>query len=184
MQQTVEEVRKHADAPGFLVDLRGGASGGSEPLAQLVASEFCDRPTVYAKHKYRRGKGHDDFGTVNERRLVAGEQPYMGPVVCLIGNRCMSSGEALVLMMDALPNVTTVGDTTRGASGNPKPFALPGLDVAVRFSTWVDMQPDGAPFEGAGIEPDVKVVAPIEAYREADPTLDRALELLRSQTAG
>ncbi|MEN0110094.1 MAG: S41 family peptidase [Planctomycetota bacterium] len=183
VRQTVEEIGRHADAPGFLVDLRGGASGGSEPLATELARAFCAEPVVYARHKYRSGPGHDDFGNVNDRVLPAGDTPYTRPVVCLIGHRCMSSGEALVLMMKALPHVTTVGDSTRGASGNPKPVGLPGLDLAVWFSTWVAMAPDGEPFEGVGIPPDIRVDAPPEAYRDADPTLDRALEVLRERVA-
>ena len=37
-------------------------------------------------------------------------------------------------MMKCLPQVTTVGLPTRGSSGNPKPFKLPGVPVTVIYS--------------------------------------------------
>ena len=59
----------------------------------------------------------------------------------------MSSGEGFVKMLKALPNVTTVGQPTRGSSGNPKPFKLPAVDVTVTYSRWVDLLPDGSPVQ-------------------------------------
>jgi C-terminal processing protease CtpA/Prc len=41
------------------------------------------------------------------------------------------------------------------------------------------MMPDGTPIEGVGIPPDVAVDLPETAYRDRDPTVDRALEVLR-----
>ena len=82
-------------------------------------------------------------------------------------------------MLKCLPHVTTVGERTRGASGNPRPFRLPGIDVTVWFSRWVDLLPDGSPFEGQGITPSILTEFPAEAYQERDPTLDKAIEVLR-----
>ena len=95
----------------------------------------------------------------------------------------MSSGEALVTMMRTLSHVTLVGMTTRGASGNPKPVELPGLNARVYFSTWVDMLPDGEIFEGRGISPDIEVNEPIDAYTAGDPTWERGLAVLRKRIA-
>ena len=181
-QDTVRAVQALSDAPGFIVDLRG-ANGGSETLSSPIASAFCGADVVYATHKRRSGPGHNDFGPVRTRTLDKGENPYMKPVVVLIGQRCMSSGEALVQMFSALPNVTTVGERTRGASGNPAPVDLPGLPVKVWFSRWVDMMPDGSTFEGKGIAPDVNVSFPPAAYAQGDPTLVRGIVVLREQVS-
>jgi hypothetical protein len=171
-----------ADVPGFIVDLRGGASGGSEPLAQQLAQAFCAKDVVYAKHRYRNGPAHDTFGAEHERTLPAGaEKPFTKPVVCLIGQRCMSSGEALAKMFKALPHATLVGMRTRGASGNPKPVQLKGLNLSVAYSTWVDMNPDGSLIEGVGIAPHIEINDPVEAYENADPAWDRALVVLREK---
>jgi C-terminal processing protease CtpA/Prc len=82
-------------------------------------------------------------------------------------------------MMKCLPHVTTVGLPTRGASGNPRPFALEGMHLSVWFSRWVDLMPDDSTFEGIGIMPDVKVKEDAKLNAESDPTLEKGLELLR-----
>ncbi len=178
----IEGIRALKDAPGFILDLRTGASGGDESLARRIASEFCAEPTVYAKSKYRDGPNHDDFTQDYERVLPpSDEQPYVKPVVCLLGSRVMSSGEGLAKMLVCLPHVTSIGTPTRGSSGNPRTFELPGLDIGVSYSRWVDMMPAGTVVEGRGVIPDVLDEHPPETFRESDPTWRRALELLRER---
>jgi carboxyl-terminal processing protease len=175
-------IRKLRAAPGFVVDLRT-ANGGSEPLALEIARLFCAKAAVYAKSKYRDGPGHDQFGQTHDRLLPATPDAYTKPVVCLIGPGAVSSGEGFVKMMKCLPHVTTVGMPTRGASGNPnaKPLARTGL--MVYYSSWVDMLPNGAIYEGVGIPPDIRVDLPSAAYAIADPTLEKGLGVLRSKLA-
>jgi hypothetical protein len=173
-------IRSHCAAPGFIVDLRL-ADGGSEPLAQQIACEFCARETVYAKSKYRNGPKPADFGPVYDRTLKPSERPFTKPVVCILGPGCISSGEGFAKMMKCLPHVTTIGMPTRGSSGNPKPFKLPAMGVTVMYSRWVDMLPDGTPIEGHGVLPNVVVDKPESDYQTSDPTWDRAVELLRSK---
>jgi C-terminal processing protease CtpA/Prc len=84
-------------------------------------------------------------------------------------------------MMQSLPNVTTVGLPTRGASGKPMPHEMQGTGLTVNFSTWVDLIPDGTTFEGVGIPPEVKVDEPATAYENRDPTLEKGLEILRDK---
>ena len=177
-KKAVEAIGALRDAPGFVVDLRR-ANGGSEPLAQEVARLFCAKDTVYALHKYRNGPGHENFGPVSRRILPASEDPYTKPVVCLIGPGAVSSGEGFAKMMDCLPNVKLVGLPTRGASGNPAPWAVGRSGVRVWYSRWVDMLPDGRLTEGVGVPPDVRVDVPVAAYEKADPTLEKGLEVLR-----
>src|SRR5262249_21095575 len=121
VRQAVKAIRAPGDAPGFLVDLRE-ANGGNELFARQIASQFCAKEAVYARSKCRTGKAHDALGPLQERVLPACDRPFVRPVVCLIGQRCVSSGEGFAQMMRCLPNVTTVGERTRGASGNPRPF--------------------------------------------------------------
>jgi hypothetical protein len=182
VKQVVAAIQNLHDTPGFIVDLRG-ANGGSEPLAQKIASQFCAKDTVYAKSKYRNGSSHDDFTKEYERVLKASPNPYTNSVVCIIGPGAVSSGEGFVQMMKCLPEVTTVGLPTRGASGNPQSYNLTGTGIKVIFSRWVDLMPDGQTFEGKGISPDVIVDEPPSAYEQQDPTLEKALEILRQKIA-
>ena len=45
------------------------------------------------------------------------------------------------------------------------------------------LMPDGSTIEGLGIKPDVEIALPADAYQEKDPTLEKALELLREKIA-
>lgn len=181
--QAIAAIDRLADAAGFVVDLRS-ASGGNELLARKIAQRFCGADVVYAGAKVRKGTpDHNDFGSVQRRVLPAGAMPFTKPIICLIGTKCVSSGEGFAKMMKALPHCTMVGEPTRGASGNPKPIALPGMKSSVWHSTWVDMMPDGSTFEGKGLAPDVPVDLPYTAYANDDPTFRKAIEILRDKTA-
>jgi len=176
----VKFIRDRADIPGFLIDLRA-SDGGSELVAREIAGKFCAADTVYAKSKFRDGPKPGDFGPTYERILKASAEPYRKPVVCILGPGCVSSGEGFAQMMRCLPSVTTMGLATRGSSGNPGPFKLPGVAVEVMYSRWVDMMPDGTPIEGRGVRPEIEVNLAERAYEDADPTWAEAEALLRAK---
>jgi hypothetical protein len=181
VEKAAKAIRDLNDAPGFIVDLRR-SNGGSEPLAQEIAKLFCDKSVVYAKSKYRSGPGHDEFGKIYERKLEAGKgAAFTKPVACLLGPGCISSGEGFAKMMKALPHVTTVGLPTAGASGNPRPVKLGETGITVYHSSWVDILPDGTAIEGKGVPPEIEVRETNNAYKDADPTLAKALEIVRSK---
>lgn len=72
-----------------------------------------------------------------------------------------------------------VGDMTYGSSGRPFTIDL-GDGIRAAVSTKREYFPDGSPFEGIGIAPDLRVVPTPEDRRTGrDPALARALELLR-----
>ena len=179
VKDVAKQIEEWRDKPGFLVDLRR-AFGGNELLARDVAQAFCADPIVYAKHTYRSGSGHSEFGPVLERVLPASKSSYLGPIVCLQGNGAISSGESFVQMFQALPNAITVGGTTRGASGNPQPETLPNTGIEVWFSRWFDMTVDEHPVEGRGVPPDHMLKASPDMFRAGDPIWDAAQEKLRN----
>jgi hypothetical protein len=99
-------------------------------------------------------------------------------VIVLQGPHCVSSNEAFVQMMAALPTVTTMGSATRGASANPAPFEiLPGFFATI--PRWQTLALDGTLLEGRGSDPEVRAEFPPEAFRDADPVLAAAVERLR-----
>jgi hypothetical protein len=167
------------DRPAIILDLRANV-GGDERTGQRVLRSLVDARRVYAQHAYRSGPSPEDFGPAQPRAIAPteGVARYTGPVVALIGPNTVSSGEAMALMCRVLPTVTLVGLPTRGASGNPKPLALPN-GVTVWFSRWVETRPDGAPLEGVGVPPAERVEHPADA--DGDPTFDRALALLQAR---
>jgi hypothetical protein len=167
-------------APGYIFDLRF-ADGGDESLARDIAELFCEKDVVYAKSKFRNGPNVTDFGPPHDRILKGQAEPLTQPLVVLIGPGAVSSGEGFAKMLKALPQATLVGLPTRGSSGNPRPFNLPGLAVTVWYSRWVDMMPDGSVVEGKGVQPHIVVNEPQEAYKDRDPTWEKAMEVLREK---
>ncbi|MEZ6244363.1 MAG: S41 family peptidase, partial [Phycisphaerales bacterium] len=120
----------------------------------------------------------DGFTPIQERWLEPSTRRprFTGPVYVLSGPVVMSSDEAFILMMKSASRATVVGARTQGASGNPKAHKLaPGITLFL--PSWQALTPEGEPFEGVGIDPDVKVDADPTDFARRDPVLDRALEL-------
>jgi len=172
----------HDGVRGLVVDLRP-CGGGDETTALKLAAGLARHVGVYARRRFRSGPAPDDFGPwvdaiLRPVRGGDGPPPFAGPVVVILGPACGSSGEGLAQMLEVLPNVTTVGRPTRGASGNPAPIPLPG-GIDVWTSRWQDQRANGEPLEGKGVVPQVLV----EATGPGDPALDKALEILRGTLA-
>jgi hypothetical protein len=160
----------------LIIDVRANC-GGAEPLAGRFAGCFIRRPVCYAKHLTRaRGR----FKGPCERWLrPARSGPfYAGRVAVLTGPGTVSSCESFVLMMKQVPNCTTIGQRTAGASGNPKPIDL-GNGVAVFVPSWQDMDLDGTRLEGRGVFPQIEVGPGSRFSPYSDPVLDEALKVLR-----
>ena len=78
---------------------------------------------------------------------------------------------------EASGRATILGETTGGSSGQPLALNF-GDGFAARISAKREMFPDGRPFEGVGIAPDVAVSATPEQMRRGEgPVLARALAL-------
>jgi len=166
------------DRKGLLLDLRAN-SGGDERQARALLARLTDKPIVYARRQVRNGPRPTDFTLPMDAVLAPGPGPvFAGPVVVLIGPRCVSSGEGMAQMLAALPRATLLGLPTRGASGSPKALRLPN-GVTLWSSTWVDLLPDGSSLEGHGVPPGVR----FEPTGPGDPTLEAGLRLLREQLA-
>jgi hypothetical protein len=164
------EIEARFDRRAFVIDLRAN-SGGDERHAQVIAALFADEPLTYAVRRFRSGAGHDDLGPPIEARVAPREGPrFAGPIACLVGPRCASSGEGFAQILAALPRATLVGLPTRGASASPQPLLLPN-GVTVVFSRWLNFLPDGSLLETHGVPPDLRV----EHSPPGDPTLDAAL---------
>ena len=170
-----------ADVKALIVDVRPN-SGGDEGLAGRVAKWFVQGEVVYAKNRYRSGRGKNNFGRVLSRTITGngdGKRLTM-PTAVLMSRGVMSSCEAFVLMMKQAPQCTLVGQRSYGSSANPKPHELSN-GVTLVVPSWQAMLPDGTCFEGAGIAPDVQVEVDPAELATRDPILERALEILRAK---
>ena len=167
----------YASADAMIVDIRPN-NGGDETIAMKFAARFTDANRTYGYTRTRNGPGHDDFDSLAEKALTpsAGTR-FLKPAACLIGQRCLSSAEWFTLMMRACPNVTLIGDTTRGSSGNPRTFELSnGVEYTV--PTWIAYTDEQVPFEDVGIAPDIAIAADASFDGEHDYVVERAIEEL------
>ncbi|MDQ6612346.1 MAG: S41 family peptidase, partial [Gemmatimonadota bacterium] len=140
------------DAPGLIIDVRPNA-GGSDGPAFAFASRFATRPYVVSYVQVRTGKRHEDLGAP-EARVIAprGAWQFTKPVIVLSGRGGFSANESFVAAMGSLPQVTVIGDTTGGASGNPGTFSL-GNGWSFTVPRWLEFGPDMKPIEWRGIAP-------------------------------
>ena len=159
----------------LILDIRFN-SGGSEGLAKKIAGRFVDQSVVYAGHRNRDATSPSGFSRIKTRLLKPIRPGFRGRTVVLMGPVNMSSCEAFLLMMKQVPQCTLMGEKSYGSSGNPKSVRLAN-GVTVFLPSWVALTPDGEPFEGKGISPDVHVEFPDEP--EDDPLINAALELLK-----
>ena len=160
----------------LILDIRFN-SGGSEGLAKKIAGRFVERSAVYASHLNRDTSSPSGFSKIKKRTLKPIRPGFRGRTVVLMGPVNMSSCEAFLLMMKQAPQCTLMGEKSYGSSGNPKPVRLANK-VTVFLPSWVALTPDGEPFEGKGISPDVHVEFP-DKPEDQDPLINAALELLK-----
>lgn len=170
-------IGEHRDAPALILDLRLN-SGGDERLAQSIAGCFVAKPTPYAKHVSVDPGTPGAFLPVVTRILEPNhERPrFRGRVAVLTGPVTISSAEAFVLMMKAA-GATTIGTNTQGSSGNPRPHDL-GHGITLHLPSWRAMTLRDEPFEGIGIEPDIRADFPTTPHPPRDPVLDAAIKAL------
>lgn len=158
----------------LIVDVRPNG-GGNDQLALQFAGRFTGASVLTEIIRTRSGPRHNDLG--NEvRRMLAPRGPwtFRGRVYVLSGRGVFSSNESFIAAMRVLPTVTVLGDTTGGATANPKSVTyLDGWKVSV--STWYAALPDGTPIEGRGIPPDVFV--PFSTTANRDPVIVAAVSL-------
>ncbi|MDX9975017.1 MAG: S41 family peptidase [FCB group bacterium] len=168
----------YQDAEGMILDIRAN-SGGNENNAIKIASRFTHSSVIYGYTETRNGPDHGDFDPLVTKTLASSAGMHFdGPVVCLIGQRCMSSAEWFALMMRACPNVTLMGDWTRGASGNPQTYSLSnGVTYAV--SRWAAYTDTLDVIEDNGIEPDEYLPAVLSYDDTRDYLLEDAIDFLQ-----
>jgi hypothetical protein len=98
------------------------------------------------------------------------------PTVLLQSAFTYSAAENFVLVMQQMPQVTTMGTTTAGSTGQPLIIRLPN-GVFAGITSKRDMTPEGEDFVGFGLSPEVELVDRPDAIAEGrDLPLERALE--------
>ena len=166
-------IDQYRDAPGMVIDVRPNG-GGNDALALALAGRFTTRRTTIGYVRFRDGPRHDDFGPETERSVQPrGAFQFTQPVMVLSGRAIFSSNETFIAAMREMPNVTILGDTTGGSSGNPRDYPL-GDGWKYSVSHWIEWTADRRIIEWNGIPPDFVVAWDSAAVRAGR---DRVLEV-------
>jgi carboxyl-terminal processing protease len=201
----IEALTRFSDSPGLIVDVRGN-EGGATP--ERLISRLMDRPyrswaestsmhlgIFSALSEMAADPGLDlDPGqraALEPYRLLSGARVEWGPVenpppperfagrlVILTDSWTGSAAEDFVLPFKDNGRATVVGELSMGTTGQPYP-----LSFRHGMTSYVGAKracfPDGSPFEGIGIQPDLVVTPSADDLRAGrDPVLDVALGLM------
>lgn len=170
-------IQKFQDKKGIIFDVRNNGGGSLGNVFRLVR-RFTDATRTLAIQREKNGPGPTDF-TEWKGFSISPEGPvqYTKPVIILTNRRCYSATTFFCTMMEALPNVTLVGDTTGGGGGAPS-----GTELAngwtIRVSTTQLGTVDGFNVED-GLPPDIRIdMDPELEANGIDSMLEFALEEL------
>jgi carboxyl-terminal processing protease len=177
----VELVRQFASAPNLIVDVRG--NGGGTTPRQLIGALMNQPWRTWQETTPQQIALFDAQGLapIQAARPSRVQPPspdaYQGRLFLLVDRFCGSACEDFVMPFKDTSRAVVVGETTQGSSGNPYRVDLgSGMRVAVGAVRY--RFPDGAPFEGVGIAPNVMIERRIsDLVASRDAVLERAREL-------
>lgn len=165
------QLKAHREAPGVVIDLRWNPGGSTISLG-IVIGEFFDRAVECGTFITRGGRRAD------KSSWQLGSARYAGRVAVLVDVSTGSAAEIFSAVLQEHGRATVIGRRTAGAVLASWFHGLPG-GGELQLSREDYVTPHGRRVEGAGVEPDLKVVprlAELRAGRDVD--LEAALHLL------
>ena len=127
--------------------------GGFDFVSRAVAERFASKRT----HAYTKYAG-DAENPIRTRVMLNPSKGtrFEGPVYVMTSNITVSAGEILTMALRSLPNVTHVGEPTRGALSDVLDRTLPnGWELSLSNEVYLDS--NGTAWEGGGIQPDLHI---------------------------
>ena len=171
-------LRSFQNKEAIIIDLRFNG-GGSDEIAYRLASRLRAAGDTLGHYVRTRIKGEEDF-TANEYYSIKprGRFRYSGPIVLLTSDFTASAAEVFVLLLQELPRVSLVGDTTEGIFSDMYEFRLPnGWEASLSHQQFFSR--DFTNYEGIGLVPDVQVVnSRADLQERNDPVITKALQFL------
>lgn len=164
---------------GLVLDLRGNL-GGIEENVRVLMSRFIESPLANVDAVSLQGPVQLSPYEPDTTRWA-----YTATMVVLINGACASAPELVAELLQRLPHVTLVGDTTAGAGCWELPLLpggaeLPNSGIIFSVPTAAMLREDGLTWEWNGIVPDVRVIQTGGHIQiGVDPQLEEALRRLR-----
>jgi carboxyl-terminal processing protease len=181
-QKALEFVRRFREAKALIIDVRGNG-GGSTP--QELTKALMGRPyrwwaeatpQTLAVLKYRGEYHTNTMMTWGGETIRPGEPVFKGRLILLADGGCGSACEDFVMPFKDNGRATVIGERTAGSTGQPYLHDF-GNGMMIVVGSIRTFFPDGSPFEGVGIAPDIELPARLEDLRKGtDAVLQRAVE--------
>jgi len=166
-------------AKGIIVDTRWNG-GGYDEISLTIAGHFTDKSLIAFTKKARLG---DSF-TPKQQVFIPthARKKFTGPIAFLRGSDSFSATEIFSMAMQAIPNVTSIGESTGGGLSDILGFAMPN-GWGIGMSNEVYTAIDGKVYEHLGIPVDITVPEQegdtLESYLARG--MDTAIELINKQ---
>lgn len=139
---------QQAKVVGVVIDLAANF-GGSDYISRAIANRFAAERTLAYRKRAADRVGAKDFDLYLEP--YQGPQ-FTGPVTLVTSTTTVSAGEILTMSLRSLPNVTHIGEPTRGSLSDILDKSLPnGWTVTLSNEIYTDHE--GKLWEGPGITP-------------------------------
>ncbi|MBN2586300.1 MAG: hypothetical protein JXA64_05620 [Candidatus Fermentibacteraceae bacterium] len=182
-----DEFITHLESPGMILDLRMSDDFSLVPAEQLPGL-FTDQSMVAFLTQYRTGPSHDDISQLESHNISPISWAFLKPVVILAGQQNFGPSEAFLSVMERMPHVTIIGDTTGGGANTPGYMnqqywpVWDFWDITCPFARFLTA--DTVCIEGVGIIPDIHVQATEEAFAAGeDPVLEYAIQWIGEATS-
>jgi carboxyl-terminal processing protease len=185
-QVAVEAVKSHPHARAIVIDVRG-TGGGSTPAnfaATLMERPYRfwteTTPVTLGVVQVDQETGQRTFLRWENDAIPPQPDAYKGPVYIVTDVGCFSACEDFVGVFKSSHRATIVGERTAGSTGQSYRADL-GDGFAFQVSTKREFFPDGSPFEGIGIAPDIEVQLTIADLRAGrDSAMAKATDLAKA----
>jgi carboxyl-terminal processing protease len=189
-KRAIELAKEFHEARTLIVDVRGepGGQSPSDLIAFLMDRPYPwwteSTPVAMPYFRLRAAQGQWEYQPFSRPDLVWSSGPqtppqehFAGKLIFLVDGGCYSACEDLVMPFKQNHRALIVGEATGGSTGQPAMVDL-GKGLVVLVGAKREIFPDGTPFEGVGIQPDVEVrpsAADLRAGRDTE--LEAALRL-------
>ena len=137
--------------------------------------------SMLEKHGVEFGRNVNAYTAQDETVYNISDVPTTNPGLldtCLL---VLHDWSSFLILADGQKHFTRIGRPSNGSTGQPIRFSL-GHGFSARICTKKDTYPDGRPFVGVGIKPDIVVEPTAEDFiKGRDAQLEAALDFLKKQ---
>lgn len=144
---------------------------------QATAADTVNNPFMKKVYEVSH-RIYYEYGEPYRIDIPATTERIVVPTVLLTGHGTASAAEDFLILADKQPHITKIGQPSNGSTGNPILFSITD-DLGFQICSKKDLYPDGRPFVGCGVQPDIEVIPTVQDLIDGyDRTLQTALDYL------